>query len=195
MMLEEVKQFLEGEEGKTPEVSELLSSYATLSQEKVQNYVDTVPEAKAWLDSVKDKHLQKGLETWKANHLDTIINDEIGRRFPEKSEQELEVERLKTEISKMKSEKERESLTNKAMQLANEKNLPIDLVGFFIGENEESTVQNLKAFETTFQGAVQKALEERIKGNGYTPPKANGTVDTDLEKLSMTDYIKVRNRK
>lgn len=81
MMLEEVKQFLEGEEGKAPEVSELLSSYATLSQEKVQNYVDTVPEAKAWLDSVKDKHLQKGLETWKVNHLDTIINDEIGRRF------------------------------------------------------------------------------------------------------------------
>ena len=57
------------------------------------------------INSVKDKHLQKGLETWKANHLDTIINDEIGRRFPEKSEQELEVERLKTEISKMKSEK------------------------------------------------------------------------------------------
>lgn len=195
MMLEEVKQFLEGEEGKAPEVSELLSSYATLSQEKVQNYLDTAPEAKAWLDSIKDKHLQKGLETWKSNHLEEMINGEIKKRFPEKSEQELEVERLKAEIGKMKSEKERESLTNKAMQLASEKNLPIDLVGFFIGENEESTVQNLKAFETTFQSAIQKALEERIKSNGYTPPKANGTVDTDLEKLSMTDYIKVRNRK
>ncbi|NCC01911.1 MAG: DUF4355 domain-containing protein [Clostridia bacterium] len=195
MMLEEVKQFLESEEGKAPEVSDLLSSYATLSQEKVQSYVDTVPEAKAWLDSVKDKHLQKGLETWKINHLDSMINDEIRKRFPEKSEHELEVERLKVEIGKMKSEKERESLTNKAMQLASERNLPIDLVGFFIGENEELTLQNLKAFETTFQGAVQKALEERIKGNGYTPPKANGTVDTDLENLSMNDYIKVRNRK
>ena len=194
-MLEEIKQFLQSEEGKAPEVSDLLSSYATLSQEKVQSYVDTVPEAKAWFDSIKDKHLQKGLETWKSNHLDSMINDEIRKRFPEKSEQELEVERLKAEIGKMKSEKERESLTNKAMQLASERNLPIDLVGFFIGENEELTLQNLKAFETTFQGAVQKALEERIKGNAHTPPKANGTVDTDLENLSMNDYIKVRNRK
>lgn len=195
MMLEEVKQFLESDEGKAPEVSDLISSYAPLSQEKVQSYVDTVPEAKAWFASVKDKHLQKGLETWKSNHLDTMINEEIRKRFPEKSEQELEVECLKAEIGKMKSEKERESLTNKAMQLASERNLPIDLVGFFIGENEELTVQNLKAFETTFQGAVHKALEERIKGNSYTPPKANGTVDTDLENLSMNDYIKVRNRK
>lgn len=194
MELSELKQLLESDDGKAPEVKELISSYAALNNETVQHYCDTVPEAKAWLDSIKDKHLQKGLETWKGNHLEEIINDEIKKRFPEKSEQELEVESLKAEISKMKTEKEHEVLTNRAMQLASEKNLPIDLVGFFIGKNEEQTVHNLSILESTFQNAVQKALEKRIKANGYTPPKADSTVVTDLENLSMNDYIKARTR-
>lgn len=195
MVLEEVKQFLESEEGKSEEVSKTLSSYFPITKEKVQEYAETVPDGKAWIDSVKDKHLQKGLETWKSNHLETIITDEIRKRFPQKSEQELEVERLKSEIGKMKLEKEREVLTNKTMQIANERNLPIDLVGFFIGENEEVTLQNLKTFEGVFQSAVQKALEERLKSNGYTPPKPNSNVVTDLEKMSMNDYIKARTQK
>lgn len=195
MVLEEVKQFLESEEGRTEEVGKLLSSYVPITKEKVQEYVEKEPDAKAWIDSVKDKHLQKGLETWKSNHLETIINDEIKKRFPEKSEQELEVERLKSEINKMKLEKEKETLTNKTMQIASERNLPIELAGFFIGENEESTLENLRAFELAFQGSVQKALEERLKTNGYTPPKAGGAVSQDLEKMSMNDYIKARTQK
>lgn len=195
MVLEEVKQFLESEEGKTEEVGKLLSSYVPITKEKVQEYVEKEPDAKAWIDSVKDKHLQKGLETWKSNHLETIINDEIKKRFPEKSEQELEVERLKSEINKMKLEKEKETLTNKTMQIASERNLPIELAGFFIGENEESTLKNLTVLESAFQGSVQKALEERLKTNGYTPPKAGGAVSQDLEKMSMNDYIKARTQK
>jgi hypothetical protein len=195
MVLEEVKQFLESEEGRTEEVGKLLSSYVPITKEKVQEYVEKEPDAKAWIDSVKDKHLQKGLETWKSNHLETMINDEIKKRFPEKSEQELEVERLKSEINKMKLEKEKETLTNKTMQIASERNLPIELAGFFIGENEESTLENLIVFESAFQGSVQKALEERLKTNGYTPPKAGGAVSQDLEKMSMNDYIKARKQK
>lgn len=195
MVLEEVKQFLESEEGRTEEVGKLLSSYVPITKEKVQEYVEEEPDAKAWIDSVKDKHLQKGLETWKSNHLETIINDEIKKRFPEKSEQELEVERLKSEINKMKLEKEKETLTNKTMQIASERNLPIELAGFFIGENEESTLKNLTVLESAFQGSVQKALEERLKTNGYTPPKAGGAVSQDLEKMSMNDYIKARTQK
>lgn len=195
MVLEEVKQFLESEEGRTEEVGKLLSSYVPITKEKVQEYVEKEPDAKAWIDSVKDKHLQKGLETWKSNHLESMINDEIKKRFPEKSEQELEVERLKSEINKMKLEKEKETLTNKTMQIASERNLPIELAGFFIGENEESTLENLKVLESAFQGSVQKALEERLKTNGYTPPKAGGAVSQDLEKMSMNDYIKARKQK
>ncbi len=54
MMLEEVKQFLDSEEGKSEEVSNALSSYFPITKEKVQEYADTVPDGKAWLDSVKD---------------------------------------------------------------------------------------------------------------------------------------------
>ena len=86
-------------------------------------------------------------------------------------------------------------MTNKTMQIASERNLPIELAGFFIGENEESTLENLKVFELAFQGSVQKALEERLKTNGYTPPKAGGAVSQDLEKMSMNDYIKARTQK
>ena len=194
MTLDEIKEFLQSENGKTQEVNEYLSTINPTTLEKAQQYVETTPEAKSWLDSIKDKHLQKGLETWKSNNLQSLINDEIKVRFPQKSDQDIEVENLKAEINKIKQEKERETLSSKAMKIATEKNLPIDLVGFFIGSTEEETQSNIDILQATFNNAVQKSLEDRLKTNGYTPHKETSGAFADLENLSMNDYIKARNK-
>lgn len=93
----------------------------------------------------------------------------------------------------MKLSKEKETLTNKAMKLASEKGLPLDLVSFFIGADEDSTNANLKALEATYNASVQKGLEARLKTDGYTPP-AGGEGGKSLEDLSMDEYIKQRQK-
>ncbi len=194
MTFEEVKEFLESEAGKASEVTAYLQGLNPLTVARVQEYIDKTPEGKSWADSVKDKHLQKGLETWKANNLESLLNEEIKKRFPEKDEKELEVEKLRAEIEKMKHEKQRESLTNKAIKIATEKSLPIELVDFFIGADEQTTVSNVKVFEDTFSQYVQKTVEQRLKGDGYVPPKDNDGKQGNLESLSMEDYIKARSK-
>ena len=194
MTFEEVKEFLKSEAGKASEVTAYLHELNPLTVVSLQEYIDKTPEGKSWLDSVKDKHLQKGLETWKTNNLESLLNDEIKKRFPEKDEKEIEVEKLKAEIEKMKQEKLKETLKNKAIKIATEKNLPIELVDFFIGTDEQATVSNVKVLEDTFSQYVQKSVEQRLKGDGYVPPKDNDVKQGNLENLSMEDYIKVRSK-
>lgn len=192
MTLQELKTFLESADGKTEEVTAYLRGLFPADLKAAQAFAETA-EGKSWLDSVKDKHLQKGLETWKANNLEALLEAEIKRRFPEKDPKEIEVEKLKSEITTMKTEKQREALQNKAMRLAGEKGLPLELVSFFVGENEEATQQNLGKLEETFASAVQKSLEARLKTDSYTPP-TSGVGSTGLENLSMDEYIKARQK-
>src|SRR5690606_40465389 len=40
-----------------------------------------------WLQSEKDRHFSKGLETWKENNLSSIVEEEIKKRYPEETEE------------------------------------------------------------------------------------------------------------
>lgn len=192
MTLQELKSFLESTDGKTEEITSYLRGLFPVTLKEAQALAETA-EGKSWLDSMKDKHLQKGLETWKANNLETLLDTEIKKRFPEKEPKDIEVEKLKSEITTMRTEKQREALQNKALQLAGEKGLPLELVSFFVGENEEATQKNMGKLEETFASAVQKSLEARLKTDSYTPP-ATGGGGTSLENLSMDEYIKARQK-
>ena len=98
--------------------------------------------------------------------------------------------RNKLLVEKMKQEKLRESLTNKAIKIANEKKLPLSLVDFFIGADEGATLNKLKVLEDTFNISVQKAVEQRLKGEGYNPPRNssgdNLTLDA-IQKMSQAE--------
>lgn len=190
MNFEELKAFLESEAGKTPEVAAYLQSLQPIDISAVQSFCETA-DGKSWLDSIKDKHLQKGLDTWKTNNLSQLLADEIKKRYPDKDPKDIELESLKNEIGKMQTEKQRESLINQAMRLAGEKGLPLNLVSFFVGENEEITQANLKALEDNFNESVQKSLEARLKTEGYVPPNHSGESKT-LEDMNMDEYMSFR---
>ena len=186
MDFKEVKQFIETNKEQA-EVKEYLQGLNKVSVEGIEKYVNEDDGAKKWMDSVKDKHFNKALETWKTNNLEGLISNEIKKRFPEKDEKEIEVEKLKSEIEKMKQEKLHEALTSKAVKLASEKNLPVELVDFFIADNEENTVENLVALEQSFNSAIQKAVELRLKGDGYTPPN---NITNERKPNNLNDALK-----
>ncbi len=187
MDIEQVKEYMEL--NKDTDLQEL----SELTVEGVKEFIESDENAKRWFDSVKDKHLSKGLETWKSNNLEGLIDKEIRTRFPQKDEKDIEVEKLRAEVEKMQQEKQREVLTNKALKIANDRNLPIDLVDFFIAENEEVTVENLSVLEDVFSKSVQSEVEKRLTGGSYIPPKDNTktviTLDA-IKNMSQTDINK-----
>ncbi len=190
MNIEEVKSFI-NDNKESEEVKTYLQDFNKLSVEGIENYVTEDEEGKKWFDSIKDKHFNKALDTWKSNNLTKLIDDEVKKKFPSKDEKEIEVENLKFEIEKMKQEKLHESLTSKAIKIASDKSLPLNLVDFFIAQDEEATVNNLKVLEESFNKEVQKAVEKRLKNEGYNPPKDTSENTLTLESIKNMSQAEI----
>jgi hypothetical protein len=169
MNLEQMKQLIE-ENQTNEEWQTYLQGLNPYNVEGIEQYIQSNKDAKSWFDSTVDKRSAKSLETWKTNHLESAVDAEIKKRFPAKDEKEIEVEKLRAEVENMKLEKQRERLTSQAVKIASEKKLPLPLVDFFVGADEEATTANLAILEQSLQGAVQQQVEQRLKGDGYTPP-------------------------
>ena len=74
----------------------LLQSGLTLNafKEKLKE-----PDFKSYLDSIKDKHFDKALETWKTNNLQTIINNEVLKATgKKKTPEQLRIEELEKSV-------------------------------------------------------------------------------------------------
>lgn len=182
MNLEQMKQLIE--ENKTNEEWQAyLQGLNPYSVEGIEQYIQSNKEAKSWFDSTVDKRSAKSLETWKSNHLESAVDAEIKKRFPAKDEKEIEVEKLRAEVENMKLEKQRERLTSQAIKIASEKKLPLPLVDFFIGTDEEATTANLATLEQALQLAIQQQVEQRLKGDGYTPPASSTSSTFTLDSI------------
>jgi hypothetical protein len=187
MTLEELKKFIE-ENKDNQEVSTYLQGLFPMTVEEVQKFVSENQDGRKWFDSEKDRHFSKGLETFKEKTMPSILDAEIKKRFPEKDAKDLELEKIKAELQKIQSEKVRESLTNKAIKLANEKKLPLDIVDFFISEDEDKTTSNLSKLEEVWGNQLKVAVEERLKSSTYVPPNNTNSGKTftkeQLAKMS-----------
>jgi hypothetical protein len=171
MNLEDIKKFFE-ENADNEEVKAYLEGLKKVSVQEVQQMLTENDELKKFLDSEKDKHFSKGLETWKQKTLPKLIEEEIAKRFPQADPKDLKLKELEAKIQQMEQEKLRESLKNKALTLATEKKLPVQLIDFLIGQDEETTLQNLTTFEEVWTSHLQTLVDEKLKSTGVQPKES-----------------------
>lgn len=174
MTLEEIKAWLEANKGNS-DVQAYLGELSTPTVEGVEGFLDT-PEGLKVLQPRLDANFTKGLNTWKEKNLDKLVDEEVRKRNPAKTPEQIELENLRQELENQRNEAKREKLMNAAMKQATEKGLPTSILQFLLGEDEESTLKNLSLFETDFEAAKQKAVDEKFKAGGReipggTPPK------------------------
>lgn len=194
MTLEEVKQFFEENENKEDEVVKAyLEELNTVTKEKVEGFLKTY-EGKKLLQPILDKNFNKGLETWKTNNLEELIDTEVKKRNPDKTPEQIEIEKLKKQIEDEKNARNRETLVNKALKVAKEKNLPDAIVDFFIGQDEETTLSNLTILEESFNKAVTDAVNIKFKESGRSPAQGIGSSDNiagiDIDALANEASIR-----
>lgn len=166
---DEVKTYFEtNKDGE--DVKGFLNGFTNLDvfKEKVNND----PNFKSFMDSEKDKHSSKSLETWKTNNLKKLIDDAVTKANPQETPEQKQIRELTERINKSEKENVHETLRNKALKIATDKKLPSELVDYFIGADEESTIKNLESLENVLNTKVNALAEERLKG-GYKPPKGN----------------------
>lgn len=171
MPLAQIKQLIEQNKD-NQEVQNYLRGLI-LTPEGVNAFLDT-PEGKKLLQPKLDQHFTKGLETWKEKTLPGLIEEEIKKKFPDETEEQKRLRKLEEELEKERQARVKSELLNKATTLATQKGLPVDLVAYFVGQDEETTVANIGNFETVFQKHLQAAVEAKFKENGRAPVNTGG---------------------
>ncbi|MBU3098738.1 MULTISPECIES: DUF4355 domain-containing protein [Clostridium] len=152
--------------------------------EQFKGLTTTDATYKSFMDSENDKHTTKSLETWKTNNLDKLYQERFTKENPTADPKDTALTKLQAQLDKMQSDGVKKDLTNKALKMAQEKKLPIELVDFFVGATEEDTTKNLASLESVFASHIESVVTERLKG-GYKPPTGTGTdVTYTMEQIS-----------
>lgn len=162
-----------------------------LTVAQVQEFLETNPEGKSWLDSQKDKHANKYLETFKTNQLPKYKQQWEQEKNP-KSAAEIELSNLKNEIETMKKEKAHSELKSNAIKYLSDNQMSNlnDLADYFISDDNDKTINGLSKLQEAFNNAVQAAVEAKIKINAYTPP--NQTKGVQHTGNSLQDAVRAK---
>ena len=172
--------------GKAEPVKALVNSGLTLDAFKSK--LESDPNFKSFADSEKDKHLQKGLETFKKNNLQSLVDIEYKKQHPDADPKDTKIAELEAKYEQMQKDAARKELTNKALKVAQEKKLPIELIDYFVGSDEDATKANLKIL-TDVLSKHDEALKTEILKDTYKPGGKGGIEATEESTQAQVNSI------
>ena len=133
------------------------------------------PEEKKFSQKDLDKIVQQRLDREMKKFKQELSEAERLAKMSEEERAKLEMDKLKAEFEAEKTKFQKEKLELEATKILGKEGLPVDFAPLLLGEDADSTHKNITAFKSAFQGAVEKAVEEKLKG-GYKPKKADGVI-------------------
>lgn len=147
----------------------------------------TDSDFKAYLDSEKDKHATKNLETWRTNNLQKLVDDEYYKKHPEEKQDPtaIELAKLKKQLEDTQRESKLEKIKNTTLKTLTDKKLPSELVDLILNEDEAKVSTSLTSLENIFKSHDEGLKSEFIKGNIYTPGGGEGgksDISVDIAK-------------
>jgi NADH:ubiquinone oxidoreductase subunit len=151
-------------------------------------------ELQKMIDSSADKRVTQALKTarekWEAEVTEKIQKE---RTEAEKLAKMTEAERLQAEFDKQKQsfEDERKSFLKEKLELQTVKTLqseelPAEFSGFVMSDSAEQISENIKLFKEQWQKAIEKAVDERLKGS--TPKGSNTNTTIKAEEFAKMNY-------
>jgi len=186
----DIQYFSDGGDGGTPPANPPTGGNPTpppnpeplkLTLEAVQSFVNDDEGGKKWLQSLTDTRVTDAIKTYETKTLPKKLEDEIAKRFPTETEAEKQLRELKQQFEESQLEAKREKLRNKALSVATEKALPAQLVDYFIGQDEETTLKNLGMFEEVLSTAIQSGVEAKFKSGGRDPHPSTPNVGIESQ--------------
>lgn len=145
---------------------------------------------KSFMDSEKDTHANKSLETWKTNNLQTLINDEVLKATgKKKTPEQIKIEELEKKFNDKEIENQQLANQSKIKDLLTQSGFdPTKTLEFFNTSNIENIETSIGNFKSIIDESVNNGVKAAIKDGNYIPPGENGagelTVD-DITKMMM----------
>ena len=159
----------------------------------------TEPTVKTFTQEEVDKMIQKRLSRERKD-IEAKIEAERAEaeRLAKMSEAEKQQALFKKQVAEFEATKrafEQEKLLNETSKQLASKNLPIEFAEMLKAQDAESTFENIKIFEAKFNEAVEKLVNERLKGK--TPKAQTGAVDgvtkEAFNKMSYKERLELYN--
>ena len=181
--LEVVKGFFESNKD-NPEIQQFKQSL--VSPDLVESFLGS-EDGKKIIQPKLDKHFTKGLETWKQNNLNALLEEEINKRFPPETEEKKQLRMLQQELENIKREKQVATIMTETMKALNEKGLPVEVADLLVSDSIESTRDKLNSFEKMFNNAVKAEVDKRLKSTGGTPK--NEGQQGSQKKMTKEEFL------
>lgn len=165
----------------------------TQGQEGEDKSFDDVLKDKKY-QSEFDKRVAKALETakskWETDYQAKIqeAKTEAEKLAKMNADQKAEYENQKKldELAKREKDITTRELRATAYETLAEKNLPKELVDILNYESAETCNKSIEAVEKAFQSAVEKAVNDKLRGGN--PPKGGQESKIDYSKMSDAEY-------
>jgi len=192
MELQDIIAFFETNKG-SEEVKAYLSGLSKITVEAAEQFANT-EDGKRWINPKLDKNFTKGLDTWKTGNLQKLIDDAVSKANPTETPEQKQIRELTDRLNQKESAEKRQQLLNKGLSHADTKKLPRDLVEYFIGEDEKTTLANIDKLGLAFDPFVKAEVEARLK-SGYKPAGGAGgstaMTKEEFQKLTYTERVKL----
>lgn len=171
------------EETQTNEVVETV-----VTQEPAELETTKVDEKK-YTDAEVDEIVNKKYAKWKAEQEKAESEAKKLAKMNADEKQKYQQDQREKALDEREAELTRKEMTAEAKTMLSERDLPLDLVNVIDLTNADSVKQSVATIQTAWEKAVQKGVEERIKGNAPIE-KAQGSVKINPFDNVASRYIK-----
>jgi len=153
----------------------------------------TEDELKAQIQAETDRKVTKALETAKAKWLEEeqakVKQAEELAKLSEKERAAKELEIQRNEFEAEKSKFQRERLTLQTEKDLINKNLPPEFAELLVSENAEKTLERINMFEASWQAAIEKAVDDKVKGRTPAGNQQSTTGAVTKEQFNKMTYL------
>lgn len=184
-----------------PEVKEFTSKFNPLAGVTKDNVGEFV-EKNDIFKSYRDSFYTKGLETWKANNLKKLVDEEIAKVNPQETPEQKKIRELEQRLNEEAAARKKETLKNQAIKKLTEKGLPVDLADYLIGQDEETTDQALTTYEKALENFKKSVTEGILKTKGRVPAQTetepqniDALIEKALKEGNNREYVKLMQKK
>ena len=141
------------------------------------------PDVDKYLQSITDRAVTKGIESWKENNLEDLLQERRKEEGDPLLKQSEELTKLSGDLQKKEFVL---SLREKAIALAIEKEIPLDMAIHYVGHDEDQTAKNIDELQGQLQKIGLRIRNEMLKGStpqtGVGPEETKETVQSVMKR-------------
>ncbi|GAA0768611.1 DUF4355 domain-containing protein [Clostridium subterminale] len=146
-------------------------------------------EIKGYWTSEKDRAVSKGVNTFKENNLQKLIDEAIKSKSNEgKTPEQIALEEIQAKYEAMEKQMKMKDLESKYKDTLSEKGLDTRLMKFILSENEEDITKNIEFFTDIISSNTNLKVNERLNESSYKP---KNNKDLNIKTMTKDELLKM----